>query len=94
MDAVASKVQTREFQGSTFSIIVCAEGAREKGGEQIYQESTGSLGGVGQRVALEVAKLTGKDARVVVLGHLQRGGEPTPMTASWRRVSALLPSVS
>jgi len=78
MDAVASKVQTREFQGSTFSIIVCAEGAREKGGEQIYQESTGSLGGVGQRVALEVAKLTGKDARVVVLGHLQRGGEPTP----------------
>jgi ATP-dependent phosphofructokinase / diphosphate-dependent phosphofructokinase len=78
MDAVAQKVLSRDFQGSRFSIIVCAEGAREAGGQQIYQASTGTLGGVGQYVATEVAKRTGKDSRVVVLGHLQRGGEPTP----------------
>jgi phosphofructokinase-like protein len=78
IEAVASKVLSREFRGSKFSIIVCAEGARERGGEQIYQQSTGSLGGIGEYVAREVAKHTGKDSRVVVLGHLQRGGVPTP----------------
>jgi 6-phosphofructokinase 1 len=78
IDAVASKVMSRDFQGSKFSIIVCAEGALEKGGRQIYQSTTGTLGGIGSYVANEVAKRTGKDTRVVVLGHLQRGGEPTP----------------
>jgi 6-phosphofructokinase 1 len=78
IDAVASKVMSRDFQGSNFSIIVCSEGAREKGGEQMYQSTTGTLGGIGAYVADEVSKRTGKDTRVVVLGHLQRGGEPTP----------------
>jgi phosphofructokinase-like protein len=78
IDAVASKVLSREFHGSKFSIIVCSEGARERSGQQIYQESTGTLGGIGEYVAVEIAKHTGKDARVVVLGHLQRGGMPTP----------------
>jgi 6-phosphofructokinase 1 len=78
MEAVASKVLARDFQGSNFSIIVCAEGAREQGGTQMYQSTTGTLGGVGQYVATEIAKRTNKDSRVVVLGHLQRGGAPTP----------------
>ena len=37
------------------------------------------LGGVGQVVAEEVARRTGKDTRVCVLGHLQRGGAPTTL---------------
>jgi phosphofructokinase-like protein len=78
MDAVVTKVQTRDMLGSSFSIIVVAEGASEKGGTRIYQEETGTLGGIGHHVAVETAKRTGKDTRVVVLGHLQRGGVPTP----------------
>ena len=78
VEAVAAKVLTRDFHGSAFSIVVCAEGAVERGGTQLYQEHTGTLGGVGTHVAAHVAKATGKDARVVVLGHLQRGGMPTP----------------
>jgi len=78
VEAVASAVLTREYRGSNFSIVVCAEGAVERGGEQLYQESTGTLGGIGAHVATQVGKVTGKDARVVVLGHLQRGGVPTP----------------
>ena len=78
IEAVASAVTTREFRGSNFSIVVCAEGAVERGGGQLYQEATGTLGGVGAYVAGQVGKVTGKDARVVVLGHLQRGGQPTP----------------
>src|SRR3712207_725742 len=71
MEAVAAKVMAREFQGSKFSIIVVAEGASLSGGSAMYIESdTGRLGGIGLRVANDVARLTGKDARVVVLGHL------------------------
>jgi ATP-dependent phosphofructokinase / diphosphate-dependent phosphofructokinase len=78
VEAVANTVTTREFRGSNFSIVVCAEGAVERGGGQTYQDTTGTLGGVGAYVATQVGKVTGKDARVVVLGHLQRGGMPTP----------------
>ncbi len=77
MEAVAAKVLAREFQGSKFSIIVVAEGAMMAGGHELYVED-GRLGGMGQYVANEIARMTGKDARVVVLGHLQRGGAPTP----------------
>lgn len=77
MEAVASKILAREYQGSKFSIIVVAEGARLAGGAQLYVDE-GRLGGVGQYVADHIPKLTGKDTRVVVLGHLQRGGAPTP----------------
>jgi 6-phosphofructokinase 1 len=73
-----AKVQTRDMLGSNFSIVVVSEGANEKGGGQIYQESTGTLGGVGHHVGIEIAQRTGKDTRVVVLGHLQRGGVPSP----------------
>jgi len=78
VEAVANKILTREYRGSTFSIVICSEGAVERGGDQVYQESTGTLGGIGAHVAVQVAKVTGKDARVVVLGHVQRGGQPTP----------------
>src|SRR3954447_15341078 len=78
MEAVASAVLAREYQGSKFSIIVVAEGAMMKGGHEVYIQNTDRLGGIGLHVANEVARLTNKDARVVVLGHLQRGGAPTP----------------
>src|SRR5215213_5826862 len=78
VEAVASKILTREYRGSSFSIVICAEGAVEQGGGQLYQETTGTLGGIGAHVAAQVGKVTGKDARVVVLGHVQRGGMPTP----------------
>jgi 6-phosphofructokinase 1 len=78
MDAVVAKVQTRDMVGAHFSIVVVSEGANEKGGSQLYQETTGTLGGIGNQVGVEIAKRSGKDTRVVVLGHLQRGGVPTP----------------
>lgn len=79
---VAEKVMEREHSGRRFSIIVAAEGARPKGGKHIV--ATGKtpgraerLGGIGQAVCSELAALTGKEARTVVLGHLLRGGTPT-----------------
>jgi phosphofructokinase-like protein len=81
MEAVAEKVRERDRSEPQFSIIVVAEGAREVGGKEVYQDMGSSehaprLGGIGQFCSTEIGRLTGKDARCVVLGHLQRGGTP------------------
>lgn len=76
-DAIARKVQARENQGSRFTNIVVAEGAVELGKTEVYQDSeTQRLGGVGDYIRRRVEEMTGKEARTVVLGHLQRGGSP------------------
>lgn len=82
MEAVAQKVRERDACGSLFSIIVAAEGALEaERKEAIYQqegdhEHQPRLGGVGFYCQRELERLTGKETRCVVLGHLQRGGSP------------------
>ncbi|NTW04027.1 MAG: ATP-dependent 6-phosphofructokinase, partial [Oscillochloris sp.] len=77
IEYVANKIQQREQNGSTFSIIVVAEGARPMGGTEMYI-ADGRLGGIGHWVGEQIQRLTEKDTRVVVLGHLQRGGSPSP----------------
>ncbi|MBV9960490.1 MAG: ATP-dependent 6-phosphofructokinase [Acidobacteria bacterium] len=81
MESVAAKIKERDRCGSQFTIIVAAEGARETTGEQIYQDKGDEqhaprLGGVGNYCRMELERLTGKETRCVVLGHLQRGGRP------------------
>ncbi len=76
-DSIVRKVRAREKAGSRFTNIVVAEGAIELGKSELYQDpGTGRLGGVGDYVRREVERLTGKESRCVVLGHLQRGGSP------------------
>jgi len=82
VEKAAAKVKEREAQGRLFSILVVAEGARPAGGALVYQDPGGSdraprLGGIAARVSDEIERLTGRESRVVVLGHLQRGGSPT-----------------
>jgi ATP-dependent phosphofructokinase / diphosphate-dependent phosphofructokinase len=81
-ESVCDAVAARERIGKRFTMIVCAEGARvpgggfaEKGGSSAEREAR--LGGIGEIVAKEVERRTGKESRVCVLGHLQRGGTPT-----------------
>jgi 6-phosphofructokinase 1 len=78
---VAAKIQERFAQGRGFAIVVVAEGARPKGGGySVVEKKAGAaerLGGVGEKVAAEIAKATRRDTRHVVLGHLLRGGTPT-----------------
>lgn len=74
---VADKILERERNGSLFSIVVVSEGAYPKGGQPLYANG-GRLGGVGFMLTDQLGELTGKDCRCVVLGHLQRGGSPTP----------------
>ena len=78
---VAQKVEERNQRGYGFSIVVVAEGAKPIGGElTVLEREVGRserLGGVGYNVADALEALTGQDTRVIVLGHLQRGGSPT-----------------
>jgi 6-phosphofructokinase 1 len=83
-ERVAEKILERERVGRKFSIIVVAEGAIPAGGKASYLQGAGTshaarLGGIAERTATEIARLTGKESRVVVLGHLQRGGSPTAL---------------
>jgi len=83
IDKVCKYIEARRKRGITFSIIVVAEGAKPKGGKEIVYSKTvdefghAKLGGVGYYVGKEIEKRTGIETRVVVLGHLQRGGTPT-----------------
>ena len=81
-ESVCAKIRERENLGKKFTIIIVAEGAREKDGEFVtsgLQTKIGEarLGGIAAVVSAEVEKRTGKESRVCVLGHLQRGGSPT-----------------
>ena len=82
LERVAQCIRDRDRWGARFSIVVVAEGAHAKDARAaVIAEASGSaperLGGEGNRVALSLASLTGKETRSVVLGHLQRGGSPT-----------------
>src|ERR1700745_4314784 len=82
IDKVISYVEHR-FQTRYAPIVVVAEGAHPVHDELSVQ--TGELdafghvrlGGVGQYLANQIEKRTGKEARCTVLGHIQRGGTPT-----------------
>jgi 6-phosphofructokinase 1 len=81
LQPVADKIRERDEAGSRFTIVVVAEGAKPKGGTvSVISKEAGRaerLGGIGERIAAELQALTGKETRLVVLGHLLRGGSPT-----------------
>ena len=82
LQKVASHIRARDNQGRMYSLVVVAEGAQALQGGRTVQEAAEvghqeRLGGVGERVARELQELTGKESRLVVLGHLLRGGSPT-----------------
>lgn len=83
-EALCQALEARRQRGSRFSIVVVAEGARPADGGKVVQVSASDnlgverLGGVGQQVAGDIARCTDMETRVVVLGHLQRGGSPAP----------------
>src|SRR5437660_8213404 len=81
-DKVAEAIRARDAAGDLSSLVVVAEGARPKDGQQGNRETKESefrLGGIGDIVAQEIAARTGKETRTCVLGHLQRGGAPTTL---------------
>jgi phosphofructokinase-like protein len=71
---ICEHVAVRESYGKRFTIIVVAEGIKLPEEWQEHRRT----GSVGNRIGDSVARGTKKDVRVSVLGHIQRGGSPTP----------------
>jgi 6-phosphofructokinase 1 len=82
--SIAEKVKERNKKGKRFSIVVIAEGAKPKGGkiaiQRLVKESSDPirLGGIGFILGEQIERTTGLETRTVVMGHLLRGGSPTP----------------
>lgn len=81
-EAVVNKVHWRVDRGMLFSIVVVSEGAKPVEGEQVFSRAGDEiyvprLGGISQKVG-EYIEQQGFETRVTVLGHVQRGGTPSP----------------
>lgn len=80
--SVMKKIEKRRAKGSNFSIVVVAEGAKPEGEDSSVVEDNDPrfllprLGGIGYKVKQNLEHTTDQEIRVVVLGHLQRGGSP------------------
>jgi phosphofructokinase-like protein len=89
VDQVCERLQRRHRSGQFSSIVVISEGAvpvegpdaesarRATGGAPVDQFGHARLGGIGAWLAQEVERRTGFEARVTILGHIQRGGSPS-----------------
>ncbi len=82
LELVCEKIMARDAAGKRFSIVVVAEGSKSRGGQEsiIGASLPGQdrrLGGIAERLGYDIQRVTGKETRSMVLGHLQRGGAPT-----------------
>jgi 6-phosphofructokinase 1 len=81
LDSLCAKIDERYEAGPGFAIVVAAEGALEGGGSHTFREDSQAgesarLGGIAEKLARQIEERTGHETRSLVLGHLQRGGEP------------------
>lgn len=80
---VCAKIRQLQESGRRHSLVVVAEGAAAVGGDQEFYikgdgNKGGRLGGIGYTVGNLLGECVGSEVRVTVLGHVQRGGQPTP----------------
>ena len=82
LEDVCNKVNEIMMSGKRYVIIATSEAAKEKGKEEtiarIVKDSFEQkrYGGIAEKLAIEIEQITGYEARAMVLGHIQRGGEP------------------
>ena len=82
-EEVCNEIKKRHAGGKNFSIVVISEGcelpgADDKGEVDQFGHKLLAKRGVGERLGEEIESRTGYETRVTVLGHVQRGGSPTP----------------
>jgi len=84
IDSICETIKQRKYQGRYFSILVVGEGAKPEGGEMVVKKRVeGSpepirLGGISHKVADDIEDKIQVETRVTILGHLLRGGVPSP----------------
>jgi 6-phosphofructokinase 1 len=79
---LCQKLEERQQQGKNYSLIIVSEAVRTEAGEAVSitnRLGQSRLGGIGEYLADRICELTGAETRVAVLGHVQRGGTPSPL---------------
>lgn len=82
MTDICAKIKDRQKQGQNYTIVIVAEAVRTPADEPIMStDRLGQcrLGGIGQYLADLISACSGAETRVAVLGHMQRGGIPSPL---------------
>lgn len=83
IDEVCEMLKKERERGKGYAIVVVSEGAEFKAGQMVTKEKEldafghVTLGGIGEKLAKEIEKRTKFETRMVVLGHIQRGGTPS-----------------
>jgi 6-phosphofructokinase 1 len=80
MEAVAAHIDKLRREGRNFALVVVAEAVKDRTGQPVQREQAGgqlTYGGIGNILGQAIAQITGAETRVTVLGHVQRGSQPT-----------------
>jgi 6-phosphofructokinase 1 len=84
LDKVCELLEARGRVGKRFSIICVSEGAKPKGGDVVVQRRIETspdpirLGGIANKLVADIESAIGLETRATILGHIQRGGTPSP----------------
>jgi len=79
IDGISGKIRALRERGRNFALVVVAEAVKTANGDTVTVDGDGHrLGGVGHYLGARIAEATGAETRVTVLGHIQRGGVPSP----------------
>ena len=80
LDSIAEKIKQVKEDGRNFGLVIVSEAVKDEHGQTLQKEFADGqkrLGGIGDYLGEKIAEVTGSETRVTVLGHIQRGGQPT-----------------
>jgi phosphofructokinase-like protein len=80
LDSIAKKIESVKAKGRNFAMMIVSEAVKDENGEALqktFADGQKRLGGIGDYLGEKIASVTGSETRVTVLGHTQRGAQPT-----------------
>jgi phosphofructokinase-like protein len=80
MDVIAGHIEKVRRDGRNFALVIVAEAVKDRTGRPVqrqHSDGRASYGGIGNILGDAIAQMTGAETRVTVLGHVQRGSQPT-----------------
>ena len=80
LESIAAKIDRVKRGGRNFALVIVSEAVKDEHGKPLqktFADGQKRLGGIGDYLGEKIAKVTGSETRVTVLGHIQRGAPPT-----------------
>ncbi|MBW4663160.1 MAG: ATP-dependent 6-phosphofructokinase [Chroococcus sp. CMT-3BRIN-NPC107] len=82
VEQICLKIKERQEKGKNYCLVIVSEAVRTETGESVMNTNRlgqSRYGGIGQYLADQICHCSGAETRVTVLGHIQRGGTPSPL---------------